>query len=321
MPFVNEILKYKSLSIVGLEKNTGKTECLNYILKRLPVESRNICVTSIGLDGERVDQVTATAKPEITLKKGYFFATGEKHYKSRNILSELLDISDETTPLGRIVTARALSEGKILLSGPSSTASLKRWMEMVGRMGVDLTIVDGAISRMSTASPAVSEAMILSTGAAYSANLPTLLQKTAFIVDMMHLPIYTGGADEGDDIVTVSSLAAGKPEIGERCTVLKISGALTDRFLSQVAQDKRVKGLDVVVKDFTRIFATRQTYNGFIKAGGRLMVENAGKLLAVCVNPVAPNGYVLDSDRLCNQLAEKIGLPVYDVVKNRYDET
>ena len=29
MPFVNDILKHRSLSIVGLEKNTGKTVCLN----------------------------------------------------------------------------------------------------------------------------------------------------------------------------------------------------------------------------------------------------------------------------------------------------
>ena len=36
MPFIKEILKYDSLSIVGLEKNVGKTECLNYILSRLP---------------------------------------------------------------------------------------------------------------------------------------------------------------------------------------------------------------------------------------------------------------------------------------------
>ena len=35
MPFIEEILKYKSLSIVGMEKNTGKTECLNYILGRI----------------------------------------------------------------------------------------------------------------------------------------------------------------------------------------------------------------------------------------------------------------------------------------------
>ena len=31
MGFVDDISDYRSLAIVGLEKNTGKTECLNYI--------------------------------------------------------------------------------------------------------------------------------------------------------------------------------------------------------------------------------------------------------------------------------------------------
>ncbi|MBQ2490964.1 MAG: hypothetical protein II539_04640, partial [Muribaculaceae bacterium] len=86
MPFINEILNYSSLSIVGLEKNTGKTECLKYVLKRMPVDSRRIAVTSIGIDGETVDQVTRTQKPEIVLPQGMFFATSEAHYRQRRLV-------------------------------------------------------------------------------------------------------------------------------------------------------------------------------------------------------------------------------------------
>ena len=50
MPFVSDIVKYDSLSIVGLEKNTGKTEALNYILRRLPSTGAKLAVTSIGID-------------------------------------------------------------------------------------------------------------------------------------------------------------------------------------------------------------------------------------------------------------------------------
>mgnify|MGYP006352224553 CR=1 FL=1 len=53
MPFVSDIVKYDSLSIVGLEKNTGKTEALNYILRRLPSTGAKLAVTSIGIDGEQ----------------------------------------------------------------------------------------------------------------------------------------------------------------------------------------------------------------------------------------------------------------------------
>ena len=70
MPFIAEILKQKSLAVVGLEKNCGKTECLNYILDRIPAEEHRVCVTSIGIDGESIDQVTRTKKPEMFSIKG-----------------------------------------------------------------------------------------------------------------------------------------------------------------------------------------------------------------------------------------------------------
>jgi hypothetical protein len=316
MPFINDILKYKSLSIVGLEKNTGKTECLNYVLKNLPT-SKKVCVTSIGLDGEKVDQVTNTSKPEIHIRKGLLFATSEKHYKERKVLSEIVAISDDTTSLGRVVTARALSNGKALISGPSSNGSLIRWMSHLQRLDVDLTIIDGALSKLSSASPAVSEAMILSTGAAYSANMSTLIQKTVFIVNMINLPLCDSFSQS--NVLEISSLGVDKFDIGDECNVIKISGALTDRFLKQLSQEKRIRDIKIIIKDFTKIFFTPQTYHTFVKMGGRLSVEQRSKLIAVCVNPISPSGFVLNSDILCQELSKAISLPVYDIVKNKYE--
>ena len=193
MPFINDILRYDSLSIVGLEKNTGKTECLKYVLDRLPVQTKRIAVTSIGIDGETVDQVTRTQKPEIVLREGMYFGTSEAHYRQRRLVSELIDVSDENTSLGRVVTAKALTGGKILLSGPSSASGLRRWMQEMHRFDIDLVVIDGALSRMSSASPAVSQSMILATGAAYSANIATLVSKTAHVVDLINLDLTSQG--------------------------------------------------------------------------------------------------------------------------------
>ena len=52
MGFVDDISDYRSLAIVGLEKNTGKTECLNYILRRIKDSADRFALTSIGIDGE-----------------------------------------------------------------------------------------------------------------------------------------------------------------------------------------------------------------------------------------------------------------------------
>lgn len=334
-PFIDDILKYDSLSIIGLQKNTGKTECLKFVLDRLPVEQRRIAVTSIGIDGETTDQVTLTQKPEIVLRPGMFFATSEMHYRQRRLTSELIDVSNETTSLGRVVTAKTLTRGKILLSGPSSAQSLRRWMGDMKRFGIDLIVIDGALSRMSSASPAVSQSMILATGAAYSANINTLVQRTAFVVELISLPLTSNDnirrlapLDRGSwwidrqggvhELNTMTSLAQEIHFEGmDECATLYVAGALTDSYLEKVRKNKSLRQVEVVVRDFTKIFVTSQAFHLFVKMGGNVSVLRKSKLIAVTVNPTSPSGYVLDSDTLCQQLSQAIHLPVYDLFKYR----
>lgn len=319
---------------MGLEKNTGKTECLNYVLQRLPLNERRVAVSSIGIDGETTDQVTKTAKPEIFLREGIYFGTSEKHYLIKRLSAELLEISDENTSLGNIVTAKALTPGKILLSGPSSTNGLRRWMDEMKKYDVDLIIIDGALSRMSLASPTVSESMILATGAAYSANINTLVQKTAFVVKMINLDLTSeenyktffdikNGVwaiednDDGGrlvDLKVASSLSVNLNTDGLRkCKTLYVSGALTDNFINHIRQNKIFNETEIVVRDFTKIFLTPMTYNTFVNGKRKITVLQKSKLIAVCVNPTSPNGIVLDSEKLCKTLSEAINLPVYDL--------
>ena len=331
MPFIEELIKYKSCSIVGLEKNTGKTECFNYVLQRLPLDKKRIAVSSIGIDGETTDQVTKTAKPEIFLREGVYFGTSEKHYLMKRLSAELLEITNENTSLGNIIIGKALTPGKILLSGPSSTVGLRRWMDEMKKYDIDLTIIDGALSRMSLASPAVSESMILATGAAYSANINTLVQKTAFVVQMINLDLTSEdnrevfndikngvwAIDEDDvihDLKVASSLSININTDGlNKCKTLFVSGALTDNFINHIRQNKLFNETEIVVRDFTKIFLTPMTYNSFVNGKRKITVMQKSKLIAVCVNPTSPNGIVLDSEKLCNALSEAIKLPVYDL--------
>lgn len=331
MPFIEELIKYKSCSIVGLEKNTGKTECFNYVLQRLPLENKRVAVSSIGIDGETTDQVTKTAKPEIFLREGVYFGTSEKHYLMKRLSAELLEITNENTSLGNIIIGKALTPGKILLSGPSSTVGLRRWMDEMKKYDIDLTIIDGALSRMSLASPTVSESMILATGAAYSANINTLVQKTAFVVQMINLDLTSEdnsttfndikngvwAIDEDDvihDLKVASSLSININTDGlKKCKTLFVSGALTDNFINHIRQNKIFNETEIVVRDFTKIFLTPMTYNSFVNGKRKITVMQKSKLIAVCVNPTSPNGIVLDSEKLCNALSEAIKLPVYDL--------
>ena len=334
-PFIDDILKYDSLSIIGLEKNTGKTETLKYVLDRLPIDKKRIVVTSIGIDGETTDQVTLTQKPEIVLREGMFFGTSEMHYRQRRLVSELIDVSDVTTSLGRVVTAKALTDGKILLSGPASTVGLRQWMADMRRFDIDLVVIDGALSRMSSASPAVSQSMILATGAAYSANLPTLVQKTAFVVDLINLPLtdgedirrllplekgvwWTDGEGQLHELNGLTSLAKEIRFDGmDQCRQLYVAGALVDGFLEKVRKNKNLRQTEIVVRDFTKIFVTPLQFRTFLKSGGSIHVLQKSQLLAITVNPTSPSGYVLDSDMLCGKLTEVTGIPAYDLLKDR----
>ncbi len=334
MPFINDVLSFSSLSIVGLEKNTGKTEALNYVVRRLKGMNKRIALTSIGIDGESKDIVTQTQKPEIRIHPGTVFISAEKHYLNRRITSEILDVSPIHTALGRLIVAKALSTDKVLLSGPPDTHNLRELIAQMGKFDVELTLVDGALSRLSLASPAVTKGMILTTGAAYSASLPVLVHKTRYVHDLIKLsevesslkekldPIDSGifAIDEHNNlhdlnVQSVFMLKKVKDQIFSYGNRLFVAGAVSNQLFEFLRMQKNVAEVELIIKDFSKVFATPEAYYSFINKGGRVRVVNQTRLVAVCINPVAPNGYRLDSDLLKASLEETLQIPVYDVKK------
>lgn len=332
MPFIPEILRHRSLSIVGLEKNTGKTVCLNYILNRLNQIGTHVGVTSIGVDGEQVDAVFATAKPEITLFRGTHFITSEKHYLIRQAVSKLVAVDSQRTSLGPLVTAEVLIQGKVLLSGAATTAVLKRQIQAFDRLGVDLSIVDGALSRLSLASPTVTEAMILATGAAVSANVKQLISKTKHLyqfimLDEVEEPLRStlGNIESGIwavdsegqihdlGITSVFLIDRSEKDILRYGHTLFAAGAISDRLLKILAA--KGKDITLIARDFTKIFVTPEVYTEYTRRGNRLMVLQRSKLIAITLNPTSPQGFLLDSRSTCDALSDALQTPVYDVKK------
>lgn len=325
-----DILRYRSLAIVGLAKNTGKTECLNYILRKVGDRASRFALTSIGVDGEKTDRVCQTEKPEITVPEGMVFVTSEKHYREKRLVAEVLDISDEQTALGRLVTARAVTEGKVLLSGPAHTGGLRRLIAQMQKRGVQTTLVDGALSRLSLASPTVTEAMVLATGAAVSGNIAELVRQTKYVYELVGLEEVgqewqdkLEGIEQGcwaltedgqvEDLHLPSVFMLEKAEgslLRDGCPLF-VAGAVSDKLLQHLRLQKCP--VELVVRDFTRIFALPESYYAFLRKGGRIRVLHRSRLMAVTVNPVAPSGLVLDSERLCREMEDALHIPVYDV--------
>lgn len=332
MPFVPDILRHRSLSIVGLEKNTGKTVCLNYILHRMNELGVHVGVTSIGVDGEQVDAVFATAKPEITLYEGTHFITSERHYLQRQAVTELVAVDSRRTALGPLVTARVLVRGKALLSGAATTGVLRKQIEQLDSMGCSVSIVDGALSRLSLASPTVTDALVLATGAAVSANIKQLVARTRFVYNLIQMEEV--GSDLRDRLNIIESgiwgvSNEGLPhDLGIRSSFLIDSqvsslqsqfstffaaGAVTDRLLRTLTA--KCRDITLIARDFTKFFITPEVYTEYTRKGNRLQVLQRSRLLAVTLNPTSPQGFLLDSRRTCDALAEALGVPVYDVMK------
>ena len=66
--------KYKTLSIVGMAKNAGKTTALNYLIEEAIDEGIVLGITSTGRDGETQDLVTGTEKPRVFLEEDMLVA-------------------------------------------------------------------------------------------------------------------------------------------------------------------------------------------------------------------------------------------------------
>ncbi len=332
MPFVKDILNYRSLSIVGLEKNTGKTVCLNYILRRMNDMGVPVGVTSIGVDGEQVDAVFATAKPEIVLYEGTNFITSEKHYLGRQLISDIVAVDEMRTSLGRLVSARVLVRGKVLLSGAATTGLLRRQIADLQSLGSRVAIVDGALSRLSLASPTVTDAMVLATGAAVSVSLQQLTARTRFVHRLICLDeaeeplrstlnaiesglwaVDSDGVPHDLGISSVFLIGRAEGDILRYGRTLFASGAVSDRLLKMLAA--RGKDITLIVRDFTKIFATPEAYAEFTRRGGRMMVLQRSRLIAVTLNPTSPQGFTLDSRAACDALADALQMPVYDVMK------
>lgn len=281
---IDDVLKYGSVSIAGLEKNSGKTETLNYILRESVGRGRTMGVTSIGVDGETTDALFGTQKPDIELFEGMVFATSEKHYLARKLTSEVLAVTDIMTALGRIVVGRVLSPGKVLLSGAADTAGIRKLIECMEVHGAETILVDGALNRLSLSAPVITDAMVLATGAAVSPKMTKAVERTAYTCKLIGLPVTSGDAERTE-----------------------IAGALTDKML------REMMSMRIVVKDFTKVFVSEEMFARFERSGGVMEVVDKTNLIAVTINPTSPSGVVFDGELFMSAVKDAIDCQVYNV--------
>ena len=94
---LRELNGIRTLSIVGMCKNAGKTTVLNWLLSHA-APGRVLGLTSIGRDGESVDVVTGTDKPGIFVPEGTLIATAKDMLALSDVTMEIVHTTGIPTP-------------------------------------------------------------------------------------------------------------------------------------------------------------------------------------------------------------------------------
>lgn len=333
---LEKIKNYRTISIIGMDKNVGKTTALNYILDKSK-EKLTLGITSIGRDGEEEDRVTETKKPKIYIKRGTYIATSKQCLFNGDITKEIVETTEINTPMGEVVIAKALSDGFVELGGPSINTYMKQVCDRLITYGCEKIIVDGALNRKTLASPSVTEASILSTGASLNRSMNTVVEKTAHAVRLLSI-----AAEENHDITNVAgeklsaarigfiykdlgikdlkaatSLESAKEiveNLGDGVSHVLIRGVVTDKLLEDImkATDK-YKGITFLVEDGTKLFIKKDTLYKFEKLGGVIKALESINLICLTCNPKSPFGYEFDKNLFLEALKNNIHLPVFDL--------
>lgn len=326
---------YRSLSIIGMCKNAGKTTVLNSILSEMGTTGKTLGLTSIGRDGESVDVVTQTHKPGIYVREGTLIATALEMLKYCDISREIVETTGFPTPLGEVVLVRARSDGNVQLAGPSITAQLAKLSGMFFSLGADVAIVDGALSRKTLCAPAVSEATILCTGASYSRDIDTVIEDTAFATLLLTLPEQADFSEEERAACPGKALfrmedgtLRALPQELQLADALRspayagvravyVAGAVTDALLKPVLMaGKRFERLTLSAEDGSKLLIRQDTYDKLLLRGISLAVARTTRVAAITVNPFSAYGFDLDKEELRSRMQARVHVPVINVLED-----
>ncbi len=325
--------KYKTVSIVGMAKNAGKTTALNYFLEEAMDEGMRLGITSTGRDGESTDLVTNTDKARVVLETDTIVSVPTELYELAEAGLEILKMTKYPTAIGDLMLCRVADSGYVQIAGPLTTQAHKAMCKDMFDLGAELVIIDGAIDRKSIAAPETSDAIILATGATISRSMKKVAEETAHIVNLYRLPELEDevireelrNCDAGISLVKKgqvhpldlkTGLSAGRyidSAIDEDTEYIYVPGALTDSVIADISPAK-LKKIPLVLKDPTKIFISSINWGRLCKRGLQPFVLDNIKVAAVTVNPYAPQGYVFDHKALLETVQEAIpDLPVIDV--------
>ncbi len=337
----------KAIGVVGTAKNTGKTTTLTALVRSLTRAGRKVAVTSIGYDGEAVDNLTLLPKPRIELPPGALVATAERCLQNATLTYDLVARTEATTSLGRVVVVEVTAAGRVIAAGPNQRQSLERVAALLAQRGSEVILIDGALARLAPMSAA--DGLIFTTGAARSTSLSELAVEMEAIHFLLNLPLTTNRnlprrSLRGMSVITAdgAQIEAGLKTLLDQEQAdqlfevlppqprsLLLSGLIVCQALDRLVDRLRASGLrpDFIAPDPLGLLLAGepirvvQTVRRLREAGMDLSLLKAVPLLAVTVNPFYPKrvkgaGFAaayVDRRALKERISAVVSAPVVDI--------
>jgi hypothetical protein len=314
--------------IVGTAKNTGKTTTLSYLLTQASRHGVIVGVTSIGYDGEDIDNVTSLPKPRITLEPGTIATTTELCLPLCTAGFEILSRTGIMTALGEILVLRISRKGLVVIAGPHKRNVIEPLLDELYRHGAAMIFVDGALNRISPLFAA--SQIVFTTGAARHRDPRVLAGEMSGIERLFSLPL----AEKIDERINMENLldevdvdrltSAISPET--RSISLSHLVSLTALTALSKVHLRSSRLLEIVVPDPLILLLagepedTVSALDQMQINGIHVTYRRKPALTAVTVNPFYPDLQLftyspayIDKKELLTTMRKALSIPVFDI--------
>lgn len=286
-------------------------------------------ISSIGLDGEEMDQITFLPKPRIQVYTNMVVVTAKLCLEHSTAKLQVLDELDMDSPLGKMQVVRVLDEGQVLVGGPSKIHDMDMLIQYFKDKSIDKIFIDGAFSRHS--SLRVSEGFIYCVGGGYSTLLENIVSKARtdiarfnllpiaqpFMVLNTQRVICLIQRDGSIKYLSSSSLLSEFDVFSHIDAVTEgiyLPNALTDEFAKKLLKSKPIALKMVIVDHPTSIQVKDDTFKR-LQIHYQLYAIHHTRLLAVCMNPTSPYRQAFDAFEMKLALEKVISYPIINVLE------
>lgn len=323
-------MKYRTLGIAGTAKNTGKTTAMAALMAEMRRTQTDIClaITSIGYDGEYLDNITGLPKPRVEMREGDLAAVAERCLKFSRAKLDIIENTGVLSAMGPVLIGRVTKPGKLVIAGPNKKVELRQVLERLTELGSELTIVDGALGRI--VPMCETDALILSTGASRHPDIERLAQETKCMDHILSLPVLAKPEAEVPPVLSSEDYEGLRTALAAHESVM-VRGLIGFSLLKRLAADATdfvgktlVVDSPVALLPIGEILETSRLLGGMAEQGMKIATAQQMKLLAVTVNPYYPRyrynredyepDYV-DRATLYSAIRASTSAPVFNVVE------